>query len=412
MNRIFTISLGIFCLCTKPLQSQVFNQPKGCVVDSNNNCISNANVTAVPFLRIVPDARGGGMGDAGIAVDPDANSMHFNAANLAFVEDDASIAATYTPWLRDLNLNDVYMSYLTGHKRINDLQTFGFGLRFFSLGTINFTDVSGISQGEGRPRELEFAAAYARKLGENFAASITGKYIFSNLASGQVVSGIEVNSASTFAADIAFQYKKEANLGGIDGRFAMGLSVTNLGAKVTYTGNQRDVIPSNLGLGFSYKFDFDDYNSLQIVLDANKLLVPTAIAPLIEYADGTTEPNPRYDPDGDGIPEYRQLSFFKGLTGSFSDAQGGAREEFQEINYSFGLEYWYDKQFAIRAGYYYEHPDKGARKFYTVGIGLKYNIFGINLSYLVPGSNVRSPLDNTLRFGLIFDLGDASSLDR
>lgn len=393
--------------------AQVYDPSKGCVIDANGNCSPNAVLSAVPFLRIVPDARAGAMGDAGIAVSPTANSMHFNASNLVFADKKSALSATYTPWLQDLGVNDVYMAYLAGYNKIDDLQSVGASLRFFSLGKINFRDFQGQDIGDGNPREFEAAAFYARKLGDNLSASVTGKYIFSALAPGQLVGGLEISNATAFAADIGVTYKKKLKLGDYNALLGIGGAITNIGNKVTYTRDSiRDFIPTNFGLGTSLKLDFDEYNSITFALDLNKLMIPTARSRNIILADGTVAPNPDFSKDGDNIGDHRQKNLFDGILGSFSDAQGGFREEMQEINYSFGVEYSYDKQFFARAGYFYENPLKGARKYITVGVGIKYNIFDIDLSYLVPGNTTKSPLDNTLRFGLSFELGKAAEFDK
>lgn len=400
---------------TLGMNAQIFDPLKGCVVNANGVCTSNTLLTAMPFLRIAPDARGGAMGDVGIALTPDANSMHYNAANLVFIEDDASAAVTYTPWLRDLQLNDIFLAYASGHKKIDKVSALGFALRWFSLGELNFTDTDGNNIGVGRPREFELGAAYSRKLGDNLSASLTGKYIYSNLASGQFVNGIEINSASAFAADIGVAYKKKLKVSGYNSQLGLGVTISNLGSKVSYTNSiVRDFLPANLGIGSSLSIDFDSYNTLTIALDINKLLVPTPIAKTcVDPNDpDKTIQCPEWDKDGDGIADYRQLGLFEGVFGSFSDAQGGFNEEMQEFNFSAGFEYWYDKQFAFRMGYYYENPLKGARRYMTVGLGLKYNIFGIDISYLVPTSAVRSPLDNTLRFGMMFDIANLKELDK
>lgn len=401
-NRILAI---LFVALIGSTANAQFDPVKGCIVDSNGDCIPNTILTAMPFLRIAPDARGGAMGDAGIAGSPDANSMFYNPSNLAFVEDDSSLGATYTPWLRDLNLNDIYLAYLSGYKKIDDLSTLGFNFRFFSLGEINFIDPDGIDNGVGKPREFEVAAAYARKLGDNFSIGLSGKYIYSNLASGQNVNGIIINAASSFATDVSLTYKKDTKISDYKARYGIGMNVSNLGAKVTYTDNAtRDFLPTNLGIGGSLYLEFDEYNTITFLLDMNKLLTPTPISPTIIDANGNDVENPDYE-------DYRTKSLFEGVFGSFTDAQGGGSEELSEVAFSTGAEYWYDKQFAVRAGYYYESPLKGDRQFMTIGIGLKYNIFGIDLSYLVPTNNRRSPLDNTLRFGMTFDLANLESLD-
>lgn len=378
----------------------VFNPEAGCIQDSNGKCLPNTILSAVPFLRIIPDARSGAMGDVGLATSPDPNSIHFNASKLAFVDKDVSFSATYTPWLRELGLTDVYLAYLAGYKQIDELSTAGFSLRYFSLGDISFTDFNGFPLGNGRPRELEVSFAYARKLSSNFSTGFTIKYILSNLASGLSVGGTDIYSANAVAADISFTYKSQ--IGNND--LTIGSAFSNLGSKVSYSNSvHRDFLPANFGLGTTYSVNLDEFNSLSFSLDLNKLLVPTSIPALIEDGTGTPAPNPAYDEDQNGIADFREKGTFGGILGSFADAPGGFSEELKEINYSAGIEYWYDKQFAVRVGYYYENFLKGDRKFLTVGVGLEYNVFGLNLSYLVPTNNRRNPLDNTLRFTFNFD---------
>jgi hypothetical protein len=405
MNRILPLIALAFLLNSVDSNAQYYNPLKKCVTDANDECLPNALLSAMPFLRIVPDARGGAMGDSGIATSPDPNSMHYNSSKLAFIDKDMSFAATYTPWLRNLGLNDIYLAYLSGYKKVDDLQTLGFGLRFFSLGEINFTNIDGSANGTGRPRELEFAFSYNRKLSENFSAGLTAKYIYSNLASGQQVGTVAINSANAFAADISFTYRKKGNLTSYGSEWMFGGALTNLGSKVTYTRSEfKDFLPANLGLGAGLSLNFDEYNSIAFNLDINKLLIPSPIAPrILDETTGQEVDNPDYDANNNGEPDYKESSMFSALIGSFGDAQGGFSEELKEFNISFGVEYWYDKQFAVRAGYYYEHPTKGDRQFITVGAGLKYNVFAIDISYLVPTNNRRNPLDNTLRFSLQFD---------
>jgi hypothetical protein len=355
----------------------------------------NAIITAVPFLRIVADARSGALGDAGIAISPDANALQFNDSKLVFAEQDLGISATYTPWLRSLGLNDVYMAYLTGYYKPNDVQAIGLGLRYFSLGEINFTDINGEPLGNGRPNEFEVKLSYARKLSDKFSAAIGGKFIFSNLASGQTVNGQDIQVGTAGAADISFTYETPVKLNNISSVLRLGGAITNLGSKITYTNavnNERDFIPTNLGIGGAWELALDEYNQLTIVADINKMLVPT---PCLEDCDENQN----------GIPDWKEEAPISGVFTSFGDAPGGFSEELQELMYSIGLEYWYDEQFAVRAGYYFENQTKGNRRFFTVGLGLRYNIFGLNFSYLVPTTNQRNPLDNTLRFSLLFDFG-------
>jgi len=356
---------------------------------------TNTVGTAVPFLRIVADARSAAMGDVGIAISADPNAMHFNASKLVFIEEDFAVSATYTPWLRALGLNDVYLAYLTSALKLDDLQSLGFSLRYFSLGSIQFTDANGEPLNTGRPNEFEVAVAYSRKLSDKFAAAVTGKFIYSNLAAGQQVGGETIEPGVAGAADFSFTYNSELNLGAKESELTLGLALSNLGAKITYTNSlERDFLPANMGLGSSLKMNLDDYNSITFSLDVNKLLVPTPCQGV-----GCDES------PADGIPDFKQQSSIAGIFSSFSDAPEGFSEEMKELMYSAGIEYWYDNQFAVRAGYFNEHVQKGNRKFFTVGLGLKYNIFGLNFSYLIPTTSQRNPLDNTLRFSLLFDFG-------
>lgn len=400
-----TLLLILLLIGSNSYSQGAFDPIKGCVVGPNGECIPNTLLTAMPFLRIAPDARGGAMGDVGVTMSPDPNSIHYNASNLAFVENNTALAMTYTPWLRELNLNDVYLLYLSGYRKLDDLQTVGFALRYFSLGEITFTDEQGIMTGIGQPREMEAMVSYARKLGDNFAASLSAKYVYSNLATGQNVQGININSANALAADIGVTYKSDTKVGGYDSQWTLGAAITNLGSKVSYRDDvdARDFLPTNLGFGAGLLMNFDNYNTMSFHLEINKLMTPTPIARKMLDEDGTQIDNPEFDTDENGIADYREKALFNGVFGSFADAQGGFSEEIKEYAISFGAEYWYDKQFAVRAGYFYENPEKGDRQYMTVGIGIQYNIFGINLSYLVPTNNRRNPLDNTLRFSLIFD---------
>ncbi|MEL7122588.1 MAG: type IX secretion system outer membrane channel protein PorV [Bacteroidota bacterium] len=373
-----------------------------CSFDSNGNLIDasgqpcvNTVISAVPFLRIVSDARSGAMGDVGIGLSPDPNAMHFNASKLAFVENKIGVSATYTPWLTSLGLNDVYLAYLTGFYKIDDLQTLGFGLRYFSLGSIQFTDENGQPLIPGRPNEFEVAFAYSRKLSDNFSAAITGKFIYSNLAAGQIAPGgetIEVGIAG--AADISFTYFTPIQLSNASSNLRLGLALTNIGSKITYTRSTvRDFLPANIGLGAAWEIDLNEFNRITIATDINKLMVPTP-------CQGDDED---CDLNNNDISDHKEQSPIRGLFSSFSDAPEGFSEELRELMFSFGIEYWYDQQFAVRVGYFSEHARKGNRKFLTVGLGLKYNVFGLNFSYLVPTTNQRNPLDNTLRFSLLFN---------
>jgi hypothetical protein len=345
----------------------------------------NAISSAVPFLRISPDARAGGMGDVGIGVSPDANGWYYAPAKMAFAPEDMSLSVTYTPWLRQL-VNDIYLASLYGYKRIDDMQTVGGSLRYFSLGNITFTGLNGQYIGEHRPNEFAIDAGYSRKLSDVFSAGIMLKFIYSNLASGQEISGVAIKPGTSAAADISFYYHNDdVRLGNSAAEVSGGVTVSNLGAKITYTDDaqNKDFLPANIGIGGALKLEIDQYNDITFAADLNKLMVPA----MFNNING----------------DFRDLSVPSSIIQSFSDAPGGFKEELREIIYQVGLEYWYDKQFALRAGYFYEHGTKGGRNFATVGVGLKYNVFGLNFSYLIPTTNLRNPLDNTLRFSLNFD---------
>jgi len=361
-------------------------------IGSTGDDYLNTVTTAVPFLRIAPDARAGGMADVGIATTPDANSIFWNASKMVFIDDEhpTGLSLTYTPWLKNL-VNDIYLAYLNGYWKVDELSAVSASLRYFSLGTITFTDASGNVLQDFRPNEFAFDVAYSRKLGDNLSAGLALKYLFSNLATGQVVNGVEIKPARGIAADISMFYTNTFDTGDKDSEIGIGLNISNIGNKITYTSSiEKDYIPTNLGIGVAYGVNFDDYNKLTFALDLNKLLVPTP-----DSADS----NPQ-----NGIPDFKEQTVVSGMLSSFGDAPNGISEELHEIIYSAGLEYWYDEKFAVRTGYFFEHATKGGRQFFTVGLGLRYNVFGLDFSYLVPTSSNQNPLDNTLRFTLLFNL--------
>ena len=353
----------------------------------------NTITTAVPFLLISPDSKAGAMGDVGVATTPDANSIHWNPAKLAFVDDDMGFSMSYVPWLRAL-VPDINLSYLAGYRKLNDNEAIGLELRYFSLGDITFTDVLGTTIGQYKPSEFALGTSYARKLSDNFSLAISGRYIYSNLTGGALAGGMETVAGQSIAADIAGYYTKPIRISGKDIDLSIGGNISNIGSKVSYTETAvNDFIPINLRLGLSLGTEFDDYNKMSFAFDINKLLVPTP---------------PSYD-NGERVAGMDpEVSVVSGMLQSFWDAPGGKKEEFREINYSVGTEYWYANQFAIRAGYFFEHDTKGGRKFFTFGSGVKYNVFALDFSYLINASraiNGNNPLANTMRFTLVFDFG-------
>jgi hypothetical protein len=354
----------------------------------------NVVTTAVPFLRISPDARTGGMGDLAMATAPDANSGFFNLAKIPFNESKGGIGVTYTPWLKDLGLNDVYLASLAGYYKFDELQAINGSVRYFSLGNIQFTDNLGNDLNTFRPREFGIDVGYSRKLSAKASIGVGLKYIYSNLAGGAATNGSNYKAGTAVAGDLGFYYDAKAEAGS---GWAFGVAMTNLGSKIAYTDNadQKDFIPANLGLGTTYTKVIDEQNKITFGLDLNKLLVPT----------------PPAEGDQAALDAYRKKSVVGSWFSSFNDAPDGFSEELKEFQVSIGGEYWYNNQFAFRAGYFYEDKTKGNRKYFTLGVGIKYNIFGLNFSYLLPsGSGVnRNPLSNTLRFSLLFDLDKETS---
>lgn len=355
----------------------------------------NTITTAVPFLLISPEARAGGMGDAGVASSADPNSIHWNPAKLAMSEKNIGLAISYTPWLRAL-VPDINLAYVTGYKKLKNNQALAGAIRYFSLGNIDFTGYEGEPLGSFNPSEYSIDVAYARKLGENFSGGIALRYIHSNLTGGQAVGGTGqgTKAGNSVAADISAYYKSEISLSGKDADLSFGMAITNIGSKITYseTGT-KDFIPINLRLGTALKLKLNEYNDLAFVVDFNKLLVPTPPV----YSDSTV--------DGEQIIAFGKspdVGVAQGILQSFGDAPDGFSEEIKEINICGGLEYWYDEQFAFRAGYFYEHATKGNRKYFTLGAGLRYNVFGLDFAYLIP-TEQRNPLENTLRFTLTFN---------
>ncbi|MBC7915090.1 MAG: type IX secretion system outer membrane channel protein PorV [Pyrinomonadaceae bacterium] len=353
----------------------------------------NVVTTAVPFLRISPDARSGGMGDVGIATSADAYSSFYNLGKIIFAKSNTNIGVTYTPWLSDLGLNDVYLASISGFHKLDENSAISGGLRYFSLGNIQFTDANGNQLQSFRPREFGIDLGYVRKLSDRSGLGLGIRYINSDLAGG-TVNGISYKKGTSVAADLHYFNNglKEDGSG-----LNWGVTLSNLGSKISYTedANQRDYIPANLGLGVAYTKVFDADSKITFALDLNKLLVPT--------------PPTRTGTDTDSsytvkINDYRSKGVVSSWFSSFGDAEDGG--EVKEITASIGAEYWYKEQFALRLGYFYENPDKGNRKYFTVGAGLRYNTFGLNFSYLLPnGAGInRNPLSNTLRFSLFFDL--------
>lgn len=344
--------------------------------------------TAIPFLGISPDSRAAGMGDAGAATTPDLNSQAYNPAKYAFLDADLAVAASVTPWLPDL-VDDINLYYLAGFYRIDKMQTISTSLRYFSLGTITFRESLEDAGYPVKPNEFAIDAAYSRLLSDKISGSVAFRYIRSDLSGGK---SDDMQAGNSFAADVSFFYNNpKIKLGRQKSNLALGVNISNIGNKISYDGgNTKQFIPTNLRLGGALSTDIDKYNSIMFTLDFNKLLVPTP-----NIVDSSTT----------FIEAYGNASTITGMINSFTDAPGGFEEELNEIKISAGLEYWYNKQFAIRGGYFHEHETKGNRKYMTAGIGLKFNVFTIDASYIIAVAQ-NNPLANTIRFSLAYNFSD------
>lgn len=345
----------------------------------------NVVTTAVPFLRISPDARAGGMGDVGIATAPDANSTFWNQSKLPFAKVKSAVTATYTPWLSDIT-SDVYLASLAGYYQLDEEQALSSSIRYFNLGSIQFTNINGDRLGTSEPREFSFDVGYTRKLSQKTSLGLALRYINSRLANGDVNgSGVNYKPGNAFGADISFYY---TGLDETGAGFTAGAVLSNLGTKISYTNNAnaKDYIPANLGVGAGYTWVFDEDSKLTLAADINKLLVPAL----------------PQDPSSQDIDDYYTRGVFESWFKSFGGDNGGLKA----LQISGGAEFAYAEQFFARAGYFYEDKSQGGRRYLTMGVGVKYNTIHANFSYLIPsGSGVtRNPLSNTLRLGIGFDL--------
>lgn len=392
----------------------------GCLTElSGQECGKRLNTitTAVPFLMIGPDSRSGGMGDAGVALPADANAIHWNPSKLAFAENEGEFSISVSPWLRNL-VPDMSLAYLAGFKKLkNKRSAIGGSLRYFNLGSITFTDINGGVIRDFKPAEFAVDVAFAQQFSDRFSGGIALRYINSNLTGGLNVNGANTKAGQAVAADVSFFYHKDdMTLGDRDATFAFGLNISNIGNRMSYSETSRvDFIPINMRLGPALTVELDEYNSITFNADINKLLVPT---PPVYFQDSTG--TPVKDDQGNYLiasGEDPNRGVAAGIFGSFSDAPGdvyvdengavhvtpGSRfkEELREFYFGGGFEYWYAKQFAFRTGYFWEHATKGNRKYFTVGLGVRYSIFSLDFSYLIANTQ-RSPLANTLRFTLGF----------
>ncbi|MEP1093976.1 MAG: type IX secretion system outer membrane channel protein PorV [Cyclobacteriaceae bacterium] len=359
---------------------------------------------SVPFLTFAPDSRASAMGDVGVATSPDANSVHWNNAKLAFIDTDLGFAFSYSPWLGNI-VDDMSLNYLAFYKKIDQTQAFGATMRYFDLGEIALFDEFAVAQGVENPSELAVDGTYSRKLSENMGLGVTLRFVWSNLA-GNITGAPDAKAGTSVAVDFGWYYTKPLLLSGKDSELSLGAHISNIGQKVTYSSESNEnFIPGNLRIGSAFKTNLDAYNTITFALDINKLLVPT---PPIYQTNSAGEIE--VDANGDRIiakGKDPNRSLLSGTFGSFGDAPDGISEELKELTYSTGIEYWYRDVFAARVGYFSEHLNKGDRKYFTVGAGFRYQVFGFDFSYLIPrGQN--HPLADTLRVSLLFGLNNKS----
>lgn len=375
------IALLVICLFTL----------KGAIAQDNNRVIT----TAVPFLLIPADARSAAMGDVGVATSADGYSQQHNPAKYAFALDEQGISLSYTPYLTEL-VNDINLGQLNYYYRLNERSAAAASLRYFGLGDIQLTNSFDDPGRTVSPNELALDVSYSLRLSERFAMAVAGRYIRSNLEIPSEL--VDASAANTFAVDLAGYYQSEMTAyGDFDGRWRAGFNFQNLGPKISYDSSIGDLnsnfIPSNLKLGAGFDFIMDQYNTIGVTLETTKLLVPT---PQNEGERMTPEER----------DEYNRTNWFSGALESFGDAPDGFSEELREFTIGGGVEYSYMDSFALRLGYFNEHETKGARKYFTLGAGFKYNIVKIDVSYLMSTSKVQNPLENTLRFSLTFNFGE------
>ena len=397
-----------------------FSQPNGGA--TQNDLQLNTITTALPFMAITPDSRAGGMGDAGTALSPSSSSVYWNTSILSFSEKKSEISLSYTPWLRQLT-NDIHLSYLSGYYKINKQHAIGGALRYFSLGEITFTDASGNELRQDKPSEFELTGAYAFKLSDKLSIGVNGKFAYSNLTGGLTVAGVNTKPGVVGAADLSFSYYNDkVKFGKTKGVYTFATTLNNIGNKVAYSElSKRDFIPMNLKIGNSFLAKFDAYNDVVFSLDIQKLLVPTPASynstlgsNFGDLMSGRTNDvgvingmlQSFYDAPG-VVATDANGEYIKNPDGTYEVVKGTRfKEEMAEINLAGGIEWWYNNTFAIRGGVFYESKNKGNRQFMNIGASLKYNMFGIDFSYLASLNGRQSPLANTLRFTLRLYLGD------
>ncbi|PNQ73454.1 hypothetical protein C1T31_08065 [Hanstruepera neustonica] len=379
-----------------------------------DNFDSRVVTTGVPFLLVAPEARGASMGDMGVATSVDVFSQQWNASKYAFSETKQGVGVSYTPYLTKI-VKDISLGYLSYFNRINERSAFAASFKYFGLGEIELVQDENSTPLIVKPNEMALDASYSLKLSEQFAMGVTMRYVRSDLKIDAV--DPEAIAANTFGVDISGYYQSEEQAySSFNGRTRLGFAIQNIGPKFKYDeGGQENFQPTTLRLGGGFDFILDDFNKISVTGEVTKLLVPTPPVYGTEYEYTDTNGNGQYDPDEDELGAVvnptviiegkdPDVGFFQGMFQSFGDAPGGFSEEMKEWTWALGVEYSYQDAFAVRAGYFNEAEEKGARQFFAIGAGFKYNIIGVDLSYLFSASKVQNPLENTLRFSLSFNI--------
>lgn len=383
----------------KKITASLLILASGFTFAQNKDEVNNPIMTGAPFLRISPDARAGGLGDQGVATSADNYSQFWNAAKYSFAPDYSGVAFSYTPYMGSL-VNDVFLLNATYYTFLgqDERSTLGASIYYFNMGEIELNQLQGtdiVSMGKAKPNEFSIDLSYGLRLTDNYSMAVTGRFIRSDLFNG--VPDVSVQPANTFAVDLAGYYQSETmDTNNFEGKLRGGFQISNIGPKLDYSNSEDNAsyLPTTLRLGVGYDFKFDDYNKVGITTEFSKLLVPT--------------PTYEKDENGNPIPGTGYIpnkGVMSGIFSSFGDAPGGGKEELKEIMYSVGAEYSYNDALFIRAGYFHESPMKGDRQHLTLGLGLKYNAFAFNASYLIPMSDTNNALENTLRFGIAWNFG-------
>lgn len=383
MYKIIAIVFSAI-LVNNSLQSQIT------VGNGNLSDYLNTVTTAVPFLRITPDARSAGMGDVGIATTPDVNSIYWNTSKLGFINDDhpSAVSVNYVHFRSGLNSNP-FLASVYGYQKLNDKNVVTLSARYFSLGKVALTGTGTLN--DFHTREFAFDVGCARKVFENISVGLNLKYLYTNIPEAYAASGVQIKPAQGIASDISLFNSNKFEIFNKDSELGIGINVSNIGNKIIYTSSiEKDYLPTNLAIGTSYQVNLNEFNKLSFAIDLNKLMVPTP---------DTSDIEPQ-----NGIPDFREQTVLSGIFNSFSDAPDGFTEEIHEVTISTGLEYWFDNKLAIRTGYFYEHATKGGRQFYTVGGGIHYNTFGLDFAYLLPSQGNQNPLDPVARISLNLNL--------